>query len=313
MIIVVSKSMKKRILIVIAVIVCFLAVSLLATKFIYDGVFSRYDSPAQIPTQLNALVQSRQVCSFPSGENTLAGYLYPSPSENGTLIVLAPGFHAGADDYLWQISALLERGWSVFTYDATGSCGSEGGSTVGFPQSAMDMEAALKYVEKCQRFGYNSIVLLGHSQGGYAAGCALSSEHEIAAVVTVSGVNSAMEGVIGYAEAYVGPLAYGNYGFLWLYQTLLFGPRAVNAEAAQIIGESGVPALVIHGSADTQVSAERGSILAHKKELEADHVTVLYLEEPDSGHTSLLFDPDGTANEELMDEIHRFLLESIKK
>lgn len=308
---IIMKTLKKRIWIIIAVIAVFLAASLLATKLIYDAVFVRYDSAAQVPAELTELVQARQVCSFPSGENTLTGYLYPGSGD--ALVVLAPGFRAGADDYLWQIQALLERGWSVFTYDATGSCRSQGSSTVGFPQSLLDMEAALKYVEKCQSFGYNDIVLLGHSQGGYAAGCALGGEHDIAAVVTVGGINSAMEGVLGYAETYVGPLAYGNYGFLWLYQTMLFGPRAVNAQAAEAIGESNVPTLVIHGSGDAQVSAQRGSIYAHKEALEGSHVTILYWEAPNSGHTSLLFDPDGTANQELMDQIHLFLQRSIKK
>ena len=310
---IIMKALKKRIWIIIAVMVLFLAASWLATKFVYDAVFCRYDGSTPVPTQLSELVGSRQMCSFPSGENMLTGYLYRSQSENGGLIVLAPGFHAGADDYLWQIKALTDRGWSVFAYDATGSCRSQGDSTVGFPQSALDLEAALKYVEKCQSFGYNDIVLLGHSQGGYAAGCALDGEYDIAAAVTVSGVNSAMEGIMGYAGEYVGPLAYGNYGFLWLYQAALFGPEAVNARAAKAIGESGVPTLVIHGSADTEVSAEKGSILSHKGELEGDHVTVLYWEAPDSGHTQLLFAPDGTANEELMDAIHAFLLDRIEK
>ena len=309
---IIMKTLKKRIWIIIAVMVLFLAASWIATKVIYDAVFCRYDGTVQVPARLTELVQTRQVCSFPSGENMLTGYLYPSPAAEA-LVVLAPGFHAGGDDYLWQIKDLVDRGWSVFAYDATGSCRSQGSSTVGFPQSTLDMEAALKYVEKCQRFGYNDIVLLGHSQGGYAAACALDSGHDIAAVVTVSGINSAMEGIMGYAGAYVGPLAYGNYGFLWLYQAMLFGPETVNAQAARTIGESGVPALVIHGSADTRVSAETGSILSHKGDLQGDHVTVLYWDEPDSGHTQLLFDPDGTANKELMDAIHAFLLESIKK
>ena len=309
---IIMKTLKKRIWIIIAVIAAILAASWLATKLIYDAVFCRYEGSAQVPAQLTELVQSRQVCSFPSGDNLLTGYLYRSASA-GALVVLAPGFHAGGDDYLWQIKALVDRGWSVFAYDATGSCRSQGSSAVGFPQSALDMDAALKYVEKCQSFGYNDIVLLGHSQGGYAAGCALDSEYEIAAAVTVGGINSAMEGIMEYAGAYVGPLAYGNYGFLWLYQAMLFGPEAVNAQAARTIGESGVPTLVIHGSADTRVPAGKGSILSHKGDLAGDHVTALYWDDPDSGHTQLLFDPDGTANEELMDVIHAFLRESIKK
>ena len=38
------------------------------------------------------------------------------------------------------------------------------------------MEAALKHIEKNGRFGYNHIVLFGHSQGGYASSCALAGD-----------------------------------------------------------------------------------------------------------------------------------------
>ena len=100
---------------------------------------------------------------------------------------------------------------------------------------------------------------------------------------------------------------------MWLYQATLFGADAVNAQAAIAMGESNIPALVIHGSTDTQVSAQRGSILAHKDEIDSENIEFLLWDEPGSSdHTGLLYDPDGTANEELMETIHRFLLESIK-
>lgn len=309
-----KKSLMKRVLVIIAVIILVSAACLLTTKLVYDGIFHRYDVVAQIPEQLAPVVAGRQVQTYLSGENRLTGYLYRCPEATGrdALVILAPGFHAGADDYLWQISSLLDRGWSVFAYDGTGSCRSEGESTVGFPQSVLDLEATLKYVENCQRFGYNSIVVLGHSQGGYAACCSLDRFPQISAVVTVSGVNSAMEGVMGPAAEYVGPLAYGNYGFLWLYQAMLFGTRTVDLEAAEEISDSDVPVLVIHGADDEQIPADRLSILSHRDEIDPEGVTYILWDKPgESGHTDLLFSPEGTANEELMEQIHGFLSECV--
>ena len=118
-----------------------------ATKLIYDRIFVRYDTPAQIPQDLSATVQARRECHFFSGENQLTGYYYPSvqPENAHGLIVLVPGFHAGGDSYLWQIHELLKYGWSVFTFDMTGTLRSQGDSQIGFSQSLLDLKAALKY------------------------------------------------------------------------------------------------------------------------------------------------------------------------
>ena len=308
----------KRIgIIIITVLMIFSVISMTATAIIYDSIFARWDR-AQVdpPRELTAMVDARTTVAYPSGNNQLTGYLYRSDSENDrqALVLLAPGFHAEADDYLWQIKSLLDYGWSVFAFDATGSGESGGESAVGFPQEIYDIDATLKYVENCDRFGYNDIVLFGHSRGGYAACCALSFEHDIAAVVTVSGINSAMEGVIGAATAYVGPLAYGNYGFLWLYQAMLFDAETVNITADEAISQSDVPVLVVHGSDDEQVPMDRFSIISHRDEIDSDAVTYRICDKPEqNGHTSLLFDEDGTANRALMADIHAFLVQSISE
>lgn len=277
------------------------------TKFVYDGIFCRYDTEAKIPTTLSDTVDSRTLHSIRSGDNALAGYFYPgvgSEYANG-LVVLVPGFHAGGDDYLWQISSLLDYGWSVFTFDPTGSLQSGGRNQVGFAQLIPDLEAVLKYIEKNQNFGYNDIVLMGHSRGGYAACCVLAQERDIAAVVSVSGVNSSMEGVMQLSSGAIGPVAYGNYGFLWLYQAILFGEDTLNLDASEIISESDVPVLIIHGTQDTQIPMDRSSIISHKSEISSENVE--YLTCP-AGHTDLLYDADGTASDDLMESIHTFLM-----
>ena len=314
MIIVVSvkKSYQKRIWItIITVILLFCTISMAVTKLVYDGIFSRYDQSAQIPEELNTMVQQRTVCRFPSGENLLAGYYYAvaDPAQANGLILLVPGFHAGGDDYLWQIRELMDYGWGVFTFDATGTLGSQGKSQVGFSQLIPDLEAALKYVENNRRFGYNDIVLMGHSRGGYAA-CCLGQSWDVAAVVSVSGVNSAMEAVMQSSVDAVGPVSYGNYGFLWLYQCMLFGQDLLDRQAWQEISQKDIPVLVVHGTRDADIPAQESAIIAYKDKINSQRVEYLFR---DAGHTDLIYDVDGTANDGLIKEIHGFLIRSLEK
>ncbi len=308
-------SKKKGLIIIIAAVVGWLIVSMLATKWIYDDIFSRVEvDTATPPTVLSAMVENRETHHYPSDKHHLTGYLYrcPNNTNQNALVVLAPGYGAVADSYWWQIHSFLEYGWSVFAFDMTG-CGASGGkSTVGFSQVLLDMNTTIDYVNTNARFGYDEVVLFGHSCGGYAACCALASQSDIAAVVTVSGVNSAMEGVLSAATRYVGPLAYGNYGPLWLYQATLFGAETVNLSADKILSNSDIPVLVIHGEEDIQVPVSRYSIYSHKDNIVSDKVQYCVRSAPDqSGHSDLLFDADGTANREVMETIHTFLRENI--
>lgn len=296
-------------MIILSIMVAFSATSMAATKLVYDRIYTRVaPEVTAVPEELQPMVRGRQPLSYPSGENQLTGYLYRTQEGQDALVILVPGYHAGADSYLWQIKGLLDRGWSVLAFDPTGWGASQGDSLVGFSQVLVDLEQTLKYVEKSGYFGYTNIMLLGHSQGGYAACCALEYDKRICAAVSVSGVNSPMEGVMGATAAYTGPLAYGNYGFLWAYQALLFGPKRVNLRADRQIARASVPVLVIHGEQDTQVPAERYSILSHREQIPQGRAEYLVCGQ---GHTDLLFDETGRENRELMDSIHRFLLNSL--
>ncbi len=313
----VKKSTLKKVLITIIVAVLIvLIVSFTATKVIYDRVFTRYDCiTTEYPSALKDTVASREKMTYPSGENSLSGYLYKSTAQSSkdTLIVLAHGHNACADSYLWQIHELLAFGWSVFAFDATGNCTSQGESAIGFSQELFDLKSTLEYIENCDRFCYNNVALLGHSRGGYAACCSLAYDYDVSAVISVSGINSAMEGVIGTSTQYIGSLAYGNYGFLWLYQAMLFGAETVNLRADKVLSSSDVPVLLIHGEDDKQVPMDKYSIVSHKDEITGNHVEYLFRSAPNnSGHTDLLFSADGTADDQVIRKIDEFLQKNIK-
>lgn len=310
------KKIKKVLITIIIAFVIFTIISFSATVAIYNSTFPRYDCGiTSYSEELQKTVNLREDKSYKSGENTLFGFLYDCPYENkkDTLIVLAPGHNACADSYLWQIKELLEYGWSVFAFDTTGTCYSEGKSNVGFSQEVLDLKATLEYISNNQNLGYNNIALLGHSRGGYAACCALTFDYNISAVVSVSGINSAMDGIMGASTKYVGPLAYGNYGFLWAYQAMLFGTKTVNLKANEILTSSDTPALLIHGEEDKTYPADKYSIVSNVKNNDADNIEIFIRTAPDNaGHTNLLFAKDGTADDEVINKINEFLLGNIK-
>lgn len=280
----------------------FLVLYMAVTKLVYDGIFRRYD-----PQTAVSQVPQRETPRFSSGEHELQGYYYPG-SEKKILVLVAPGFHAGADNYLEQIRYFQDLGWGVFSFDPTGSYRSEGDSYVGFPQEIYDLQAALDYLQEQELYGYEELVLFGHSRGGYAVCAMADTSYEIAAIVSVAGSNSAMDAVMEPAHEAVGPLAYVNYPFLWLYQSMLFDYETANLEISQILCEAKIPTLIVHGVSDDTVSHDAFSIMAHKEDVHSPKVEFLSWEEAGAdGHVDILYDPNGSANAELMEKIRVFI------
>ncbi len=308
-----KKSVVKVLRAIIVSILIFAVFSFFLTKFIYDATFSRYNGePLAASDELQDIIQNRRSVSFRCGVNLLKGHYYAAPDALA-LVVIAPGYGADDDQYLWQINSFLDCGWSVFSFDSTGHCDSEGDSAVGFSQELLDLEAALDYIEEQQRFGCEALLLFGHSRGGYAVCGVLDRHEDITAAVSVSGINSAMEAVMEPAARRIGLIAYGNYPLLWLYQSMLFGVDVVNIEAAETINATDVPVMLVHGVQDTSVPIDRSSIVAHRDQISSDRVEYYICDQPgQSGHTDLLYAADGTANDELMEKINEFYKRSIK-
>lgn len=300
-----NKSSKKVWKIIIIVLAVNLVIMFGITKIVYDSCFPRYDAKEiTIPTELTDIVENRQNVEFDSGKNTLRGYLYGDGTGEG-IVVVAPGINASVDNYLWQIQSFLDYGWDVFSFDSTGSCTSEGKSAVGFSQELLDLDAALTYVENNTE--YDNIFIFGHSRGGYSACGLLGSGHDITAVVSVAGINSAMEAIMQPSASKVGFVAYGNYPMLYLYQSMLFGMDVVSIQADEQISESEVPTLIVQGVNDTTAPMNESSIYSHKDEITSDCVEYYLCDTPgQDGHTNLLFDEDGTANDALMNIINQF-------
>lgn len=296
------KVLRNIVITVLAVVISTFAV----TKIVYDAVFKRYDC---VSNHYSISDFNGEEIEFLSGDKRLYGCLYGGGGD--VLVVFIPGFHACTDDYLPQIKSFADSGFGVFAFDPTGSGKSEGDTAVGFSQIICDLKAALETIRKNDNFGFAHTVLFGHSRGGYAACCAVKDEYDISAVVSVAGINSAMEGVIQPAADKVGFLAYGNYPMLWAYQAMLFGADTVDSDAAKIISNSDIPVLIIHGKNDEQVPRDEYSVISHRDEICSTNAEYIICDTPGmDGHVDLLFDGDG-ANEQLMNSIKDFYLRSV--
>lgn len=286
---------KKAIRITAFILICHLVLSFLTTKIIYDSIFRRYDAPDSAAFQSSVTEIMRPV-SFPSGENILSGKLFDGPGES--LVVIVQGINSHTGNFTSIIEKLVQQyERDVFIFDMTGSCESEGKSSVGFSQAVYDLHAALDYLDSA--YSYEDVFLLGHSRGGYAACCVLPERTDIDGVVAINSPNSPMDAVIGSSVNAVGWIAYCNYPMLYLYQAMLFDFETVSEKASDAIGESDIPVLIIQAQQDETVIWDEFSIYAHKNEFAGSKTEFLLI---DGDHSSALYEH----NEKILEQIDMF-------
>ncbi len=304
-----TKTRKQRLIrglaVSLVVILIFVLMNFVAAIIIYDSLFPRfdyssYDLALNIDYEEIKEEYPRREIGF-YNDIRLQGYLYGEGNKG--VVVVAPGLQSGADDYLSLITGLVDMGWRVFSFDTTGSFRSEGGNSIGFCQETEDLLAGLNILTHDPELEGLPLFLIGHSRGGYAVACALESEYDIKGIATISGANSPMEVTIDTSKNYVGPLAYMGYPFLYAYQAMKFGTDMTSQKASEAISESTTPTLIIQGTQDTVTPTDTCSIYAHKEEISNPNVEYLvYSEELQNGHTSLLYSKDAVVYCEKVDK-----------
>ena len=221
---------------------------------------------------------TRTPVEFQMNGMTLRGYVYETANPKG-FIVFRHGISSSHVDYLPLIMAMVDRGWTVFAYDALGCGESDGYSQLGMPQSALDVAAAVDYVRTSGIAGDLPLVLWGHSWGGYGVAAALDLIPDVAACITMSGYNAPVDVLYEGTRQIVGPLAITQYPVLWLCNFLDFRDNA-NRTALDGINKADVPVLVVHGVSDETVSYTGASIIAQRDRITNPNVEYLVLDEP---------------------------------
>lgn len=232
----------------------------------------------------------RTPVSFRSGKNTLRGYIYGGDNDKG-LIVVSHGIGGGHEGYINEIVWFTEHGWRVFAYDCTGSCESEGEGTKGLPQSALDLDAALTYIEQDNSLSGMKKYLYGHSWGGYAVTAGLNFDHDVTASASIAGYAYPMEMIMEVTDGMIGGASKLLYPFIWLDCKAAFGEYS-NLSAIDGINKSGIPVLIVHGEDDELIGYGRSSIISKKAEITNPNVEYYTVSGANDGHNSIFQSPE---------------------
>lgn len=250
----------------------------------------------------------RELLSFTSGASQLQGYLYGADNTKG-LVVISHGMGGGAEGYMAETCYFVDNGYQVFGFDNTGCYRSEGKDCVGLSQSVIDLDAALTYIEKQERFGDMPVFLYGHSWGGYAVTAIFNYNHDIAASVSVAGFNEPMDMILEWTKDMMGGFAYVEYPYIYLYQMMLFGKNA-NMAAVDGINSTDTPILIVHGNDDTTVGYEGAGTIAYRDEITNPNVQYKICDgEKQNGHNDLFMSLDAIAYEDEMNAEYEKLYE----
>ena len=260
-----SSSVKRVIGIVALVVVVSCVGAFALDRFALSQTYARTLAPkaSLLPTYgLYEKDYPRTDVQFQLNGYTLRGHVYGGDNGNG-LIVFRHGIFSQHQDYLALITALVDKGWRVFAYDAIGCGESDGDSTLGMSQSPLDVAAAIDFARESGLADGMPLVLFGHSWGGYGVAAALGLRpNDVDACVTMSGFDTPVKILTASAEKAYGLVGRLQAPFLWLNCVVDFGADNANRSASEAVAASGVPTLVIHGSGDAVVPYEGVSILS---------------------------------------------------
>jgi len=269
-------------------------------KFDYPlAKYGQYDALLEANYEEYRQFMSRRIIKFPSGENTLTGYLYGSQEGvvNG-VVVISHGIYSNADSYLAEIKYFLECGWLVFAYNDTGVYPSEGDSLVGLSQAPRDMIAALEYLEQ---YAPLPLLLYGHSMGGYASAAAFNYIDEtwnVFGAVVMSGFNTPSEITDEQFTNYIPVKLPFVSGFVEGFESKPYetDPMDWNLSAVAGINTANRPVWVFHGAQDEVVSPNGASIAAHFDEI-TNPVAKLILREDawNNGHETIFLSAESAA------------------
>ena len=201
----------------------------------------------------------RKEIKYASNKATLNGYFYENESlEN--LIVITHGINDGADSLLFVCKYFYDLGYSVFSYDASGSFDSTG-KNEGFTQPLIDLRYTLDFLNNNDPYKDSNKLLLGFSAGGFASLAVLSfNQPNVIASASISAFNDSSNLLIEKGKSYVGPLVYGGKWLVDIIQKNKFG-EYLNYTAIDGINKSNKPVFVAHGTNDSTIRINIDSVL----------------------------------------------------
>ena len=242
-------------------VVVFLVVFPIITIVIYNGEFGhRYEERRYESYRVENFkgLQVEQCSIIANKGHRLAGYKYSRQGQTPkALFVMVHGLCGSHKNYLDVCNFFASNGYAVFAYDATGNGESEGKKVGGFAQGLADLDYVLNYVKALPEYQGLSIMLMGHSWGGFCVANILNFHPDVKAVVSVSGFDTSAALLKQYSEVHMGKAVALLMPYVSLYERICWGKYA-RTSGCDGFANSQAKVMVIHSSDDPTVFTENG-------------------------------------------------------
>ena len=293
--------------ILIIVVLVILLIFFVVTEIIFHTTYRPIqNSESNIPEHYEGFKNAykREIVHFKSGDNILQGYIYGEIEEDKPLIVFSHGIWSYPEEYMTMLAWFLDRGYIIFAYDYTAYNGSEGKNARGLPQSALDQNAALTFIESEPRLKNLKKVTLGHSWGAYASTAGLNFDHNVLAACAMSGFNDPLKISIEAGKMMMGPIAVCMTPFVSMVNRVRFG-KYHRLLAVDGINHANIPVLLTHGTGDEFIVYDVSSIICQRDKISNDKVSYITIdEEGRNGHNDFFMSKEGA--EALYEQIDEF-------
>lgn len=293
--------MKKflKIVLVIAAILLVLLIAagaflpkLLATSVYNDNFGKRFTSYEPMTWDIEDFDGlQREKYTFPSDKGQmLTGYLYTrSTADVRGLVVLVHGFGGGGHrSYMNIADYFAGNGYAVFAYDATGNDESEGEVVGGLPQGVIDLDYALRFIKSTPDFAGLSIMLWGHSWGGYSVGSVLALHPDVKAAVIVAGFNASIDMLESEGRNIAGDAIDFVLPALKAHEEDIFGSYA-SMSVLDGLASTDAKVMLLHSADDEMIPIDRS--FDRYCAAYADDARFTFIRYEDRGHNYLFCDP----------------------
>ena len=191
--------------------------------------------------------------SFYSKKNKLYGKIYYYNKQYKNIIIFSNGYNILKEKYLPIIEVLVSLGYTVFSYDYTGTMDSEGKTFKGMPQAIIDLECCINYVK--ENYPDSEIILMGHSMGAYAS-CNVLNVSKVKKVVAIAPVNHVANIICDNIYQTSGKTIFG-FNFMFRLLLNIRFKKYGSYETYQTLKYVDTDVLVIHGTEDKTVLVDR--------------------------------------------------------
>ncbi len=175
---------------------------------------------------------------------TLTGWLVPGKKNSPTTII-GHGYPFDKGNIL-PVTMFLHPDYTLFYFDFRSFGESEGNLTTAGAREIEDFNAAIRYLKSRKD--------INHTFGAYgfslSAATFLMAEHKDVKAIVADSPYASIHDIITELYWYFGPL---KYPFVWT--TELYGRIFLGIDAGKHKAKVTVPTLLIHGGADSQISA----------------------------------------------------------